>query len=224
VTCIWSFLDGTAIHNISLTSACWPCLFLIGQKCTYGIGMVLFQKPPLTLKFTPAFGLKRFQVHKYETRLCSLQSIRIVASCTRTRLMRLNMCRRRSWRSRILGRWLARLSWSSRWFRPPLRWINLASSSRWLVGRWHWRIWIVHWRRHWVHSVLTTGFWVLRVEDVWVLIWGVVHSPLLSVEQPLHNVSPCQNYQVVQELTRWYARGCRPLFIRLFACQYPILM
>jgi hypothetical protein len=162
--------------------------------------VVLFQKPPLNAQITPAFALKRFQVRQYGTRPCFLQSIWIVASRTRTRMNRLNMGWRRSRRSRILGRWLARFSWSSCRFGPPLRWIHLTSTRWWLIGWWHWRIRIVHWRRHRVHSILTPGCRVLSVEDVWVLVCGVVHCPLLPVEQPLHNVSYCQNYQVVKNL------------------------
>lgn len=160
------------------------CLFLIGQKCTQGIGVVLFQKPPLNAQITTPFALKRCQVRKYGTRPCTLQSIWIVASRTRTGMICLNMCWRRSRRRGILGRRLARFSWSSCRFRPPLRWIHLTSSLWWLVGRWHWRVWIIHWRRHRVHSILTTGCRVSSVEDVRVLICGVVHCPLLPVEQP----------------------------------------
>jgi hypothetical protein len=209
------YFTGFCLMNVSIPDR---TKVFLGYRCG------AFPETTLNAQITPGFALTRLQVRKYGTRPCTLQSVWIVASRTRTRVIRFNMCWRRSRRSRILGRWLARFSWSSRRFRPPLRWIHLTSSRWWLIGRWHWRVWIVHWRRHRVHSILTTRCRVLIVEDVWVLVCGVVHCPLLPVEQPLHNVSHCQNYQVVQELTRWYARGRRPLFIRLFACQYPMLM
>ena len=37
-------------------------------------------------------------------------------------------------------------------------------------------------------------------------------------------LSISRHIQCSADLTRWYAKGGKPLLIRLFACQYPIIM